>query len=121
MSARERRRENHYEPRCWGLSSDALALFGIGGDEPSERNYPSDPSDLLACILTYRMAPEWAAERMAPVLEKFTAHVEQRYPQAHERCIKYLSGDRSDWVVNGTGERRVTVSVQRADSPREGS
>lgn len=83
--AAERR---HTDPRCYGRSSDALALYGVGsgprplipgrettrgfwqGDECGT-DYPLDESDLRACELTYEMAPSWAQDRMLPVLEEF--------------------------------------------------
>jgi hypothetical protein len=80
--------------RCWGMSSDALALFGVGGGprprvpgRPTEpgrtlwngeecgKGYPMDTSDLLACERTYAMAPAGAKPRMLPVLEEFRAWV----------------------------------------------
>ncbi len=76
---RDRQMLRHTDvPRCWGKSSDALALYAIGGPEPTERDYPSDHSDLDACERTYRMAPPRLAERMQPVLDKYRAHIASR-------------------------------------------
>lgn len=70
-------------PRCTGESSDALAMYAVGMEgEPSPRDYPRDRGDLEACELTYRMAPAHLQERLLPVMEKFRAHVEERYPAA---------------------------------------
>lgn len=83
-------------PRCWGISSDALAAFGAGvGPRPripgtpyeqtrsggswspdeAGRCFPHDLSDLNACERTVEMAPEPARERMVPVLTEFRSYV----------------------------------------------
>ena len=68
--------------RCTGISSDALAQYGLRGDrEPGIATYPSDLWDLAACERTYRMAPDDVRERMRPVLEKYRKHVSKRYPR----------------------------------------
>jgi uncharacterized protein YuzE len=74
-------------PRCYGMSSDALAYYGAGKrGEPIEGwDYPADPDDLGACERTYDMAPEHIKQRMLPVLEKFRAHVAKRYPEVVSR------------------------------------
>lgn len=96
MVARAQAKTGRSEFRCWGISSDALALFAVaGGDPPTapgrpehepteEHPYPAswhgaecshsgpyDPSDLAACERTYLMAPDDLRERMAPVLLEF--------------------------------------------------
>lgn len=102
----------HRRPRCWGRSSDALAIWSIkGGPEPSESDYPSDPSDLMACLLTYQMAPERLQRRMAPVLERFQRHVERRYPEARARIDAYLAGDRSEWATGKPGITGIRLTV----------
>lgn len=102
------------EPRCWGISSDALALWAVkGGEEPAERDYPSDTSDLMACILTYRMAPDHLRDRMKPVLDKYAAHVEESYPESMARIEAYLNGDRSEWAMGKPGFTRVTIRAGR--------
>jgi len=66
--------------RCWGISSDALSLYGVrGGPEPSRGQYPADRGDLAACERTYLMAPDEVRERMLPVLEKYRAYVAERW------------------------------------------
>lgn len=91
LAERQRR-----QPRCWGISSDALALYGLGkGPRPQTpgwaaspggsswtaeecgHDYPHDQSDLLACELTYEMAPVEARIRMLPVLEEFRRWVNE--------------------------------------------
>lgn len=72
----------HRLPRCYGLSSDALAFFALGKrDEPTEWDYPMDPSDLAACQMTYDMAPAHLKPVMLPVLAKMRGYVAERYPE----------------------------------------
>lgn len=108
MAAERSRRE----PRCWGISSDTLALWAVrGGEEPTEYNYPSDTSDLMACVLTYRMAPKHLQERMKPVLDKFTEYVEKRYPESMTRIEAYPNGDRSEWAMGKKGITGIRLRV----------
>lgn len=97
--------QDHQHPRCWGASSDALAAYGVGigqrpqtpgwsdspnggcwsGDECG-REYPHDDSDLMACEITYRMAPRHVQERMLPVLDEFRRWIDHglnRYGVEH--------------------------------------
>lgn len=68
--------------RCWGISSDALALFGVGGrTEPTRWRYPADRWDLRACERTYLMAPDDVRAVMLPVLEKYRTYVAERWPE----------------------------------------
>lgn len=92
MLAQQRRDQ----PRCWGRSSDALALYAVGAGrrprtpgvpdsqgpsgfsfrgENTDWRCPSDPSDLLACELTYEMGDEAEQERMLPALIEFRSWV----------------------------------------------
>ena len=91
LGKRMRYRHREYPVRCTGRSSDALALYGVGqGPRPftvghpeadsgggcwlgseCDSNAPMDEGDLLACTVSYLMAPKWAQERMLPVLEEF--------------------------------------------------
>ncbi|MEU0467260.1 hypothetical protein ABZ215_24935 [Amycolatopsis sp. NPDC006131] len=83
LFARHEAQRRHVRPRCWGISSDALAYYGAGKEpEPGLDEYPADPADLGACERTYAMAPEGIKPRMRPVLEKYRAHVAARYPDA---------------------------------------
>ena len=94
LAARMRAEQRLQEPRCWGISSDALALYGVGqGERPTVpgwtnkpgvlawtgsecgRGYPHDEGDLMACEITYAMAPREVRERMLPVLEEFERYV----------------------------------------------
>lgn len=69
-------RRRHLDPRCHGISSDALADYAIGvRSEVELRDYPHDPSDLAACERTYRHAPADLQERMLPVLRAFRTAV----------------------------------------------
>lgn len=102
--AERQRLHHHYEgPRCWGRSSDALALYGVGiGLRPQTpgwsdtgsswtreecgQDYPHDEGDLRACELTYDMADVASQMRMLPVLEEFRRWVREglnRYGVAH--------------------------------------
>ena len=94
LAERMRAEQQLQRPRCWGISSDALALYGVGhgprptvpgrtystgvlgwsGDECG-RSYPHDEGDLMACQITYAMAPREVRERMLPVLEEFERYV----------------------------------------------
>jgi len=67
-------------PRCTGISSDALALYGTrGGPEPRPGQYPADRGDLAACERTYLMAPDEVRERMLPILERYREHVAKQW------------------------------------------
>lgn len=70
--------------RCWGLSSDDLAIWATCDNPgtPFTGRHPLDPSDLLACELTAALAPVHVAERMRSVLALFRLEVETRYPGA---------------------------------------
>ena len=106
LRLRDTARRVRSNPRCYGVSSDALAAFALGwaprplapgrpqnqspygtvwiGDEMGI-DYPHDEDDLAACELTYQMAPARIQERMLPVLEEFRAWVRQgvnRYGEA---------------------------------------
>lgn len=63
---------NFRSDRCTGISSDALAWYGVGcTPEPKRHQYPADASDLAACERTFAMAPEHVQKRMLPVMEKY--------------------------------------------------
>ncbi len=84
-------------PRCYGRSSNALALYALGvarrpqvpgtpthegghswfGDQCGS-DYPLDEYDLAACERTFKMAPAHLRDRMSPVLDEFTAWVRER-------------------------------------------
>lgn len=82
----------HAAGRCWGISSDALADYALDvRGEPGDWEYPHDTADLAACERTYRMAPEHLRLLMLPVLERYRAAVEQRYPGATERVAVQLA------------------------------
>jgi hypothetical protein len=81
LSARARSRSFRWTTgeRCTGISSDALALYGLrGGPEPTLREYPADRWDLAACERTWQLAPDDVRARMLPVLEKFRQVVAKR-------------------------------------------
>lgn len=90
-------RSDYKQPRCYGMSSDALALYAVGigprptvpgrpsspggrvwKDEECGRDYPHDEADLAACQRTFDMAPAHLRERMRPVLDEFTGWVRER-------------------------------------------
>lgn len=83
-------RRSGCQPRCTGISSDALARYALGSGprpavpgtptspssrswsgEETGRDFPHDEDDLGACERTYSMAPDELRERMLPVLEEF--------------------------------------------------
>jgi hypothetical protein len=68
----------HKQPRCYGISSDAMALYAVGlRDKPQFDEFPHDQGDLDACELTYKMAPGslQLGDRMTPLLEEYRAFV----------------------------------------------
>lgn len=70
----------HEMPRCYGISSNALALYATGyRHEPTLYDYPSDQSDLDACERTYAMAPEHLLDVMKPVMAKYREHVAAKW------------------------------------------
>ena len=94
LAARMRAKQERQRPRCWGISSDALALYGVGqGPRPTVPGrttepggngwrgsecgwgFPHDEGDLMACEITYAMAPREVRARMLPVLEEFEQYV----------------------------------------------
>jgi hypothetical protein len=69
-----------------GLSSKALALYGVGlnpdlKDEWGFDAEPCDPSDLRRCFEAYEAAPVMARISMQPVLVEWTRKVFDRYPE----------------------------------------
>lgn len=71
-----------------GLSSKALALYGLGlnpdlRNEPpfSGKAEPRDPSDLRRCFEAFEAAPPHIQERMLPVLAEWVEAVHGRYPE----------------------------------------
>jgi hypothetical protein len=82
----------HRVPRCTGRSSDALADLALGGGDrlmPA----PYDASDLLACEITYEMAPEFVRPLMLPLLEAHREGVYARYPESRAEIEQALR----DW------------------------
>jgi hypothetical protein len=109
LAKRMRHRRGDLAVRCTGVSSDALALYGVeegprpytpGTPESPDahswrgeecgHDYPHDDGDLLACELTYLMAPKWAQARMLAVLEEF------------ERWVWHGVNRHGDKVTSGT-------------------
>lgn len=75
---------NFRADRCTGVSSDAMAWFGIQmRGEPQDHEYPADESDLAACERTYEMAPPHVQARMLPVLQSYRLAVAS---EAQERA-----------------------------------
>lgn len=93
VARRQEARDYSRSPRCWGISSDALTMFGLGyTDEVRRADYPADPSDLLACQLTYEMAPKTVQRRMKPALDDFWTHVVGKYPDTARTMAEHLAG-----------------------------
>lgn len=97
--------------RCWGVSSDALAVGSIRRQPPRRRDYPSDPSDLAACERTYRMAPPHLRPFMALVMVRYRAHVEQRYPGCTVRVRDHIDAERDGPPLPPTGNMPPIVAV----------
>lgn len=88
---RQRTDRSFSDNRCWGISSDAMVEWALGSaPEPSVWEYPADPSDLAACQRAYDLAPGSLQLVMDPLMAKYRAHVDSRYPQATERVAYYL-------------------------------
>ena len=71
-------RDQHWRGivRYTGISSDALAEYGVRGrGKPTLNEYPADRSDLDACERTYLLAPDAVRNRMLPVLNRYRAYV----------------------------------------------
>lgn len=58
--------------RCWGISSNALVEYVLGGDEPiCPDEYPRDDSDLTACEAAVALLPSHLREKGSAQLERF--------------------------------------------------
>lgn len=98
LGERYRRQQERNQPRCWGISSDALALVGVGAIErPPRHDFPSDEDDLAACERTYAMAPPHIQARMLPVLEEYRAAIA-------DKAVRY------GWYVNNQDATSVAPS-----------
>lgn len=103
LIARQDARRRWMEPRCWGVSSDALAYYGAGKtSEPQPNEYPADAGDLAACERTYELAPASIQLRMLPILEKYRQHVRlrnQRNPRRDGPGTPTEALDNVNWTV----------------------
>lgn len=63
--------------RQLGISARRLARHALfeGSPRPAGDQFPQDPGDLARCEQVFSDAPEWAKERMLPLLEEFRRHV----------------------------------------------
>lgn len=123
VAHRERR-----EPRCWGISSDALALYALGkGPRPEVpgrpdspgggswhgsqvgREYPHDESDLRACEATYAMAPESLQVVMLPVLQEFQAWVREGLNRYGEKVREPRRGSGITGMTFRTSDAEVHI------------
>lgn len=101
--------------RMWGISSDALAWYAVmGGEEPTEDVYPSDPSDLAACERMYRLVPEDLKGRMVLVMAKYRNHVQGKYPGSVEYVQTEVTYEQHNgWLQPASEEpRMVEVTVR---------
>lgn len=107
---RERARGRVRYPRCWGISSDALAGHGAGGPPPSSRQRPVDLYDLAACYRTWRMAPDAAQARMRPVLDGWRAEIaSHRRPEELDELDSVLAAEAEGSGPRAPAERSVMV------------
>ena len=71
-------------PQGWGdlgklgRSSEALVRFALGGNEPTEWEYPMDLDDIGRCNRAYASAPEHLKARMEPILMHYRSAVDRR-------------------------------------------
>lgn len=72
LLARLRARSDH---RWIGSSSDALVVAALTGEPPSDR--PFDGWDLGRCLVTLAVAPPSLAERMEPIVARWTDEMER--------------------------------------------
>lgn len=79
------------QPRCWGISSDAMVLTALGEGRPELSDYPRDVGDLNACERTFAMAPDMMKWRMKPVLDDYREHVAEMVGAAAMR--RWVPGD----------------------------
>lgn len=68
------------QDRFTGVSSNAMVFYAFGGEYPSSDKFPYDPSDLKACVLTRKMAPNHIKPKMDDLLIKYRDAVATRYP-----------------------------------------
>lgn len=70
-------------PRRYGVSSDSMVDHALGlRGEPGIILYPADTADLDACELAYKTAPADLQSLMLPILEKYRAHIDERFVHA---------------------------------------
>lgn len=139
LAARMVARQQRERPRCWGVSSDALALYGAGyGPRPeipgapaeatpnsgrwtpqeAGRSYPLDVDDLNACERTVAMAPEGPRRRMAPVLEQFRSYVlDGRDRHGNPAHLQHARG-RAGWEPHETTAAPAPASADTRRTSR---
>lgn len=70
-------------PKRWtGTSSNALVTFAFGGPEPTQGEFPRDPSDLMACYRTVKRLPDHLRPVGSATLVRFREAVALRYDLA---------------------------------------
>ena len=80
LAARQVAHATYADERCWGLSSDWLAYSACGIDYPKRE--PADPSDLMACWRTMKMAPPHIRKRMEPPFYAWVEMICEKWPTA---------------------------------------
>lgn len=82
--------------RDTGMSSNALVWFAFTGEEPEINGwnlcYPSDPSDLRACMNCFDGAPKSVQTQMVPLLRKYVAHIEGEWAERSPDLREALPG-----------------------------
>lgn len=73
--------------RWVGISSNALVRYVFGGPEPTERDFPRDPSDLISCYRAVRRLPDHLRARGESILPLYREAVAARYDLAEHDAI----------------------------------
>jgi len=77
--------------RDTGISSNALVRAAYGGEIPREDEYPSDPSDMCACLRAWRkLPPHRQSKRAHDILESYKCLIGQKWGKDKlAECIRH--------------------------------